>query len=230
MRVLALDTALGATSAAVVDLPSGAVVARDSQAMERGHAEALIPMVEALMRAVPGGFASLNRIVTTVGPGSFTGLRVAIAAARSFGLALKIPVSGVSTLTAYAAPLLAAGSRTSIAAAVDARHGSVFFHAYWLDGRTSFGPALVTAEEAARRLSGNSAPPRLVGNGASLVALAAAELGIDTAIHALEPAPDILWVARLGAVVDPQFAPARPLYLRAASAVAQTGGRIARQG
>lgn len=230
MRVLALDTALGATSAAIVDFPACQVLAHRSAAMERGHAEALMPMVETLIGEVPGGFSTLDRIVTTVGPGSFTGLRVAIAAARSFGLALRRPVVGVSTLTAYAAPLISAGSRTSIAAAVDARHGSVFFHAFWLDGRTSFGPALVSAEEAARRLAGNSAPPRLVGNGAEIVAAAARDLGIDTVVQAREAAPDIVWVARLGAAADPAFAPARPLYLRAASAVPQTGGRIARQG
>ena len=226
MRVLALDTSLGATSIAVVEFPSGAVLATREERMDRGHAEALLPMVRDLMAGIEGGFASISRIVTTVGPGSFTGLRVALAAARSFGLALKVPVVGVSTLTAYAAPLLAAGSRTVIASAVDARHGSVFFQSFWLDGKKAVGPVLMTAEAAADSLRGGRA--RIVGTGAAAVIGAAGAYGVDLELVDAAPAPDILWVARLGAAADPAYAPARPLYLRSASAVPQAGARIAR--
>ena len=74
--------------------------------MERGHAEALAPLVERLMSGVEGGFASLDRIAVTAGPGSFTGIRIGLAMARAMGLALNIPVVGVSTLVAFAGPLL----------------------------------------------------------------------------------------------------------------------------
>lgn len=226
MRILALDTSLGAASVAVVDFPSGTVVAHRSEAMQRGHAEALIPMVRDAMAEVEGGFASLSRITTTVGPGSFTGLRVALAAARSFGLALNIPVTGVCSLTAYAAPLIAAGSRTMLASAIDARHGSVFFLSFWLDGKKAHAPAVMTAEAAAMALRGGRS--RIVGTGAALVVAAAERLGIESEVVEAGPAPDILWVARLGAAADPAYAPARPLYLRPASATPQTGGRIER--
>lgn len=225
MRVLALDTALGACAVAIVDFPAGEVVASRSEMMDRGHAEALLPMVRDLTAAI-GGFSSIARIVATVGPGSFTGLRVALAAARSFGLALKVPVVGVSTLTAYAAPLLSAGSRTSIAVAIDARHGSVFFQSFWLDGKKAIGPALMSAEEAAQTLA--SGRTRVVGTGAAAVVALAQAQGIDAELGESAAAPDIFWVARLGAAADPSFAPARPLYLRAASAVPQAGARIAR--
>lgn len=226
MRVLALDTALGATAVAVVDFPAGTIIAADRQLMERGHAEALLPMVRAVMDKVPGGFSALDRIVTTVGPGSFTGLRVALSAARSFALALEKPVTGVSCLTAYAAPLIAAGTRTVIASAIDARHGSVFFESYWLDGKRARGPEVMTAEAAARSLRGGRS--RVIGNGAHLVAAAAQAEGIEAEALESPPAPDILWIARLGAAADPAFAPARPLYLKAASAVPQAGVRIPR--
>lgn len=224
MRVLALDTALGATSVAVIDFPGGEVQASASQTMERGHAEVLIPQVRDVMAAVPGGFASLDRIVTTVGPGSFTGLRVALSAARSFALALDIPVIGVSCLTAYAAPLITAGTRTVIASAIDARHGSVFFESYWLDGKRALAPQLMTAREAALSLRGGRS--RVIGTGAALVAAAAAAEGIEAEALDSPVAPEIGWVARLGAAADPAFAPARPLYLRPASATPQTAARL----
>ncbi len=110
MRVLAIDTALAACSAAVLDTAVGGVsagiVASESLPMVRGHAEALIPLIARVMKAAGMTFPDLDRLVVTTGPGSFTGLRVGIAAARGLGVATKIPVVGVSTLSAYAAPYL----------------------------------------------------------------------------------------------------------------------------
>lgn len=226
MRILALDTALGAASVGIYDFPEGKVLAEESRPMERGHAEALIPLVQALVGSVEGGFAGINRIAVTVGPGSFTGLRVAIAAARSFGLALEIPVVGVSTLVAYAAPLLSAGARSTVAVAIDARHGAVFFQSFWLDGRKAFGPALVSLDEAVTELRGG--PARLAGTGAVALAAAAGLRGIETVLDEAAPAPPIAWVARLGAAADPALAPSSPLYLRGASATPPAGVRIAR--
>src|SRR5690606_16700300 len=80
--VLAIDTALGACSAAVYDAGFGQTLAVQSVAMERGHAEALVPMIERVMDKSRLAFEDLDRVVTTVGPGSFTGLRVGISAAR----------------------------------------------------------------------------------------------------------------------------------------------------
>lgn len=226
MRVLALDTALGACAAALVEFPSGKVLAGRSEIMDRGHAEALVPMVRDVMAEVEGGFAAIDRIVTTVGPGSFTGLRVAISAARAFGLALKVPVTGVSTLTAFAVPVIAAGSRTTIASAIDARHGSIFFQSFWSDGKVAVAPCVLTLEEAALRLKPWKS--RVVGNAAAALARAAGDIGLDCELVDEQPAPDIVWIARLGAAADPASAPAQPLYLRAVSAVPQSGGEIAR--
>jgi len=226
VRVLALDTALGATSVAVVDYPSGTVLARASLPMQRGHAEALMPMIEQAMAGVEGGFGSLSRIGTTVGPGSFTGLRVAVSAARSLGLALAIPVVGVSTLAAYAAPVIASGARSMTAVAIDARHGAVFFESFWLDGKKALGPLVLGLEQAAETL--RSGRCRLVGTGAPALHDHARKLGLEADLIETGPAPDILWVARLAAAADPACAPARPLYLKAASAVPQGHGQIAR--
>ena len=106
MRILAIDTSCGAASVAMVESDMAEPLAVLSRPMARGHADALAPMVEEAMRGVEGGFASLGRIAVTTGPGSFTGIRVGLAMARAMGLALAIPVIGVSTLVAFAAPLL----------------------------------------------------------------------------------------------------------------------------
>src|SRR5262245_45908159 len=108
MRLLAIDTALAACAAAVLDTETGVVLAGESITMERGHAEALMPLIERVMTQALMPFAELDRIAVTVGPGSFTGLRVGVAAARGIALAASKPAVGLSTLSAFAAPHIAA--------------------------------------------------------------------------------------------------------------------------
>ena len=102
MRILAIDTALEACAAGIIEMPDR-VLAEESVAMARGHAEALMPLLARVMNRAALGFPDLDRIAVTVGPGSFTGLRVGIAAARGIALAASKPAVGVSTLAAFAA-------------------------------------------------------------------------------------------------------------------------------
>ena len=106
MLILAIDTALDACAAAVLDTSAGKLIAQESQAMKRGHAEALMPLIARVMKASGVAFAALDRIAVTTGPGSFTGLRVGLSAARGIALAAGKPVVGVTTLTAFAAPIV----------------------------------------------------------------------------------------------------------------------------
>jgi tRNA threonylcarbamoyladenosine biosynthesis protein TsaB len=94
MIVLAIDTALDACSAAVLDTDAPALLASESQPMPRGHAEALMPLIDRVMSAAGIAYLALDRIAVTVGPGSFTGLRVGLSAARGIGLAADKPVVG----------------------------------------------------------------------------------------------------------------------------------------
>src|SRR5277367_2116868 len=107
MRVLAIDTALAACSAAVLDTEQGGILARESLPMIRGHAEALMPLISRVMEDAGLAFTDLDRVAVTTGPGSFTGLRVGISAARGIALAADRPAVGLSTLSAYAAPHIA---------------------------------------------------------------------------------------------------------------------------
>lgn len=219
MRILAIDTALGACAACLLDRGAGEPVAMERLLMERGHAEACVPLLERVIARAEGGSAAIDRIAVTVGPGSFTGLRVGLSAARAAGLALGRPVVGVTTLAAFLAPLLAAPTGRVIAAAIDARHGRVFVQAQAPGGRVVVPPRLMPLREAVRALG--SSALALAGPAAPLLAAEAGAVGLDAMVVDAAPAPDIAWVARLGLAADPASAPADPLYLREADAMPQ---------
>src|ERR1700688_4257695 len=107
MRVLAIDCALDACAAAVLDGDAGSIIASETRIMVRGHAEALMPLIARVMDEAEIEFRDLGRIAVTVGPGSFTGLRVGISAARGIALAARKPAIGLTTLAGLAAPPIA---------------------------------------------------------------------------------------------------------------------------
>src|SRR5262249_35754902 len=98
MRVLAIDTALEACSAAVLDTEQGGILASESIPMVRGHAEALMPLIARVMSEARLEFLELDRVAVTVGPGSFTGLRVGVSAARGIAGAAGKPAVRPTTL------------------------------------------------------------------------------------------------------------------------------------
>jgi tRNA threonylcarbamoyladenosine biosynthesis protein TsaB len=215
MLILSIDTALDACAAAVLDT-AGGVIARESQPMKRGHAEALMQLIARVMKASGVGFAALDRIAATTGPGSFTGLRVGLSAARGIALAAGKPVVGVTTLTAYAAPVVSENGAHPVISAIDARHDHVYFQVLGDDGRSLIKPKVAPIAEALE--AARFGTPHLVGNAADILAArwpadAPPPFRIDQ-----QPAPDITWVAWLGAAVNPESSPARPYYLRAPDA------------
>ena len=211
MRLLALDTALGACQAAVLD--GDAVTAALSEPMARGHQERLAPMAAEAMARAGLAFSDLDRIAVTVGPGSFTGLRVGLAFAKGLAMALGAPLLGVGALEALAASGdgsgAAVGGRT--AAVIDAGRGRLYLQRF--DGGAPQGdPEVLEIADAAARLA--AAPPhRLVGPGAPLLAA-----HLPGATMEAVAAPDPAALARLAAGRRPADAPARPLYLRAPDA------------
>src|SRR5450432_4656557 len=216
MLILAIDTALDACAAGVLDTGAGKVIAQQSQSMKRGHAEALMPLIARVMEQSGIGFASLDRIAVTTGPGSFTGLRVGLSAARGIALAADKPVVGVTTLTAYAAPVVSEYGEHPVICAIDARHDHVYFQVVSGDGSSLIRPRLAPIEEALG--ASRFGPLHLIGNAAGILAGrwpadAPPPFSVDP-----QPAPDIAWVAWLGAAVSPDTAPARPFYLRAPDA------------
>ena len=226
MRVLAIDTALGACAACVIEHERAEPLSLESVDLDRGHAEALMPLIARVMERVEGGFPSLARIAVTIGPGSFTGLRVGMAAARAIGLGAGKPVVGVSTLAACCAPLVGRETGRVIAASIDARHGQVYFQALGASGILLAPARQCSLKDAVRTIG--AGPVSLVGPGAMLVAQEAWALGLDAVVVNAAPSPDIRWVARLGLLADPATAVPKPLYMRAPEARAQENGKVQR--
>jgi tRNA threonylcarbamoyladenosine biosynthesis protein TsaB len=226
MRILAIDTALAVCAAAILDTEEAAMRARESVPMVRGHAEALMPMIARVMDAARLEFAELDRIAVTIGPGSFTGLRVGIAAARGIALAAAKPSIGLSTLAAYAAPLIAKDDSSPVVVTIDARHDNVYLQIFGPGGRTLVPPRVAPIPEAVR--AANIGPVRIVGSAADQMAASWSSSQPAPLLVDSNPAPEIDWVARLGAAaVGP--APPKPLYLRAADARPQDASRLERR-
>jgi tRNA threonylcarbamoyladenosine biosynthesis protein TsaB len=226
MRVLAIDTALAACAAAVLDTDHG-IVASESLAMVRGHAEALVPLIARVMKQSNMSFRDLGRIAVTTGPGSFTGVRVGLAAARGFGVATAVPVVGVSTLSVYAAPYLADNGKSPVVAVIDARHDHVFLQVFGPGGHTLVSPRLAPLSEAVDAAS--ATPACLVGSAARAVADGLAKNAAPP--RAVDPreAPDIVWVAQIGAVMPQAQSAPHPQYLRAPDAQPQNAMQLPRR-
>ena len=168
MLILAIDTALDACAAAVLDTAKNKMIAQESQAMKRGHAEALMPLIARVMKESGVAFDALDRIAATTGPGSFTGLRVGLSAARGIALAAGKPVVGITTLTAYAAPVVSEHGEHPIISAIDARHDHVYLQVVSGNGGSLVTPRVASIAEALE--AARFGAPHLVGNAAKILA------------------------------------------------------------
>lgn len=206
MIVLGLDTCLDACACAVLE--DGRVLARATEPMARGHQERLAPLVRDAMRDAGLDFSRLDRIGVTVGPGSFTGLRVGLAFAKGLGGALGAPVVGVGALEA----LGASEPEGLTFAAIDARRGQIYLQAF-RDGAALMAPDALDLGAAAARIAEfhSGEPVALVGSGGPLLADVLPRARLVSAAGC-----DPTAVARLAAARAPT--PARPLYLRAPDA------------
>lgn len=207
MTLLALDTTLDACSVAVAE--GARLLAARSEPMSRGHQERLAPMAAEAMAKAGLAFDALERIAVTVGPGSFTGVRVGLAFAKALALALDVPCVGVGTLEALAG--LAPGLTV---AAIDARRDQLYVQAF-RDGAPLTEPAVLDTASALARVRALSTgePLRLVGSGAPILGSSLPEAEIDPRTT---PAP-----AALAEIAAAKPAPDRrptPLYLRAPDA------------
>ena len=201
MRLLVIDTALGACTAAVFE--DARPLAAQFLPMTKGHQERLGGVVRDVVAEAGGGFDALERIGVTVGPGSFTGLRVGLAFAQGLGAALD----------ALAGSLPKDGS--PVAALIDARRGQVYAKLF-VDGVATGPDEALTLEDAARRIAALGPDVRLVGNGAAVLTEAFPDLKHALIDDRVAPSPEAL--ALLTAAADPVMHLPKPLYLRAPDA------------
>ncbi len=120
------------------------LVAGDWRMLGRGHAEALVPMIAALP-----GRGRATRIVVGLGPGSFTGIRIGLAAARALALAWQVPVEGYPTLVLVAAMARAARGAQPVLVVMTGGHGQWFTQGFGRDGFAEEGGATKSGADAA---------------------------------------------------------------------------------
>jgi tRNA threonylcarbamoyl adenosine modification protein YeaZ/ribosomal-protein-alanine acetyltransferase len=212
MKILSIDTAMAACSAALVDTDTTLPAAQAWVAMERGHAEALPPMVAEVMRASGVNLSAVDLIAVTTGPGTFTGVRIGLSFARGLGLARGLPVIGIDSLSAIAANEPRGGA---LLVACDARNDEVYAALFDADRHPLKSPHVTTTRAAAYGL-----PPgtRVTGSAAEQVIQAS---GRDDLVRATGgDLPVAAHLARLAVEATPGTNPA-PLYLRAPDAKPQ---------
>jgi tRNA threonylcarbamoyl adenosine modification protein YeaZ len=224
MKLLAFDTAFEACSVGV-DTGNGRVVLR-CEAVGRAHQERLFPMIEAAMAEAGLAVADLDRIAVTVGPGSFTGIRVGVAAARGFALVTKVPAIGVTTLAVHAEAAAEKAPGRCVLAAIPARDGMLYAQSFGRD-LTPFGdPWVASADELAGEAHARDA--LLAGPGADAVARALGGDGDERIVHR-DASPDVSALVRVARRAPLSGASPKPLYLRPPDAQPRAGATVARQ-
>lgn len=234
--LLAIESATANASAAL--LRDGELVELRAAPPERPASEALLPTVLALLGTHDVAVAAIGALAVSIGPGSFTGLRVGIATAKGLAFGAGVRSLPVPTLAALAAKgAWGAPAGRPVIAALDARRGEVYAAGYAGQGGLAppiWGPTVATPAELAPRLAAQRGPLRVVGDGVGILepALRAPLGGRVQWIASPDGAPDAGWVGRLGfqmlqagAAVD--VADLAPRYLRRAEAeVRRTGARF----
>lgn len=205
MIILALDCSLDSCSAAILDGARGILAARFER-MERGQAEKLTPMIRDVMAEANVAPQSLDRIGVTLGPGTFTGIRIGLACAKGLALALNVPVIGIDTLKAIASN--AGEPSEAIAVATDARQGQIYLGIY-RGGETLMAPRRIALEDASYILPET---PLSVMGGAKAALIAAARRD-DLTPRAEADIPFAATFAPLVIEAEPAAIPLRPLYL-----------------
>jgi tRNA threonylcarbamoyl adenosine modification protein YeaZ len=211
MIILAIDTAGIDCSAAVFDSAAGTLLSAVSEEIGKGHAERLMDVIDQALLEAGTNLQSVGKIAVVIGPGSFTGIRVGVAAARGFALSLGIDCVGVSTLETLAATHHAASQDGKpVLVAMDAKREEIYAQAFSVDGSALNAPAALSAEDVDRLAISLSAD--LTGSWAS-------KSGDRF---------DIGTVARIGAAKPADGSRPKPLYLRGPDAKPQTGFALAR--
>lgn len=215
MRILGFDTSTSACSAAL--WRRDAVVARRFEKMPKGQAERLMPMIREVLDEAGLGFADLDLLAVTNGPGAFTGLRIGLAAARGLALATGLPCLAVTTLDAVAAavPEREIGAGTLLVA-IDAKRADVYAQAFAPGLAPLAAPAALLPDRLPSLLKGAPGPVTVAGDAGPRVLSALLAAGVDAVASKASGVPDAIVVCRLAAArwdAARPPSPPQPLYL-----------------
>lgn len=224
-RVLAIDTCFARCAIALAEQRETiGIVASGVQAMSRGHAAMLTPMIEKALHDAAWNASDLDLVAVTIGPGSFTGVRIGVAMARGLAMALRIPVAGITTTDALllgAAAADRAQADGTLVVAIESGRGDYFVAV------PDAPPFAATAQALGARLADRRAI--VIGDGAQRLAVELRELGVraETGVSspAIDPAPLAAHALARGVAFWAGQAQPRPLYLRGADVTLADGAR-----
>jgi N6-L-threonylcarbamoyladenine synthase len=219
MIILALDTAGVDCAAAVYDSGRNTVLGEASDMIGKGHAEHLIGIVDRALDQAGLALSHIDRLAVTIGPGSFTGIRVGVAAARGFALSLNVPAVGITTLEVMASAQRDKTPHRAVLAAMDAKRDEIYLQSFAADGSPLDAPRAVSVAQAQAFAAGFDG--EITGSATPLLK---ADAGGDHTNRF-----PISIVARLGAAASPDSGKPKPLYLRGPDAKPQAGYAIARR-
>jgi tRNA threonylcarbamoyladenosine biosynthesis protein TsaB len=223
--ILALETSSSLCAVCILDESTGSVLGEISNDIGRGHAERLMDDILDVLKLAGIGYAELTSIATSVGPGSFTGIRVAVAAARGLGLALNVPVVGISTLQAIAWQAREFAEGRTIIVALDAGRDEIQTQTFDTAALPLNMPEASLLANFRQHLAAGST--MICGSATNLLEAHALSTGM-----VLHPSPIISTAAAVASAgMHPQMTVLpKPLYLRAPDAKTQTGFAVARTG
>jgi tRNA threonylcarbamoyladenosine biosynthesis protein TsaB len=221
MNFVAIDTSLEACSVGVV---AGSVTVLRSEEVGRAHQVRLFTMMQEAMAEAGVAFDALDRIGVTIGPGSFTGIRIGVAAARGLALVTKKPIAGVTTLAVHAESAAAHLSGHPLLAVLPARGDQLYAQLFAADLSPRGAPRIASADELAEEV--RAADAMLAGAGAD--AIAPLVRGASRVVHR-NSAPEVDALVRTVRRAAVSSEPPKPLYLRPPDAVPQPNRAVARQ-
>ncbi|MGI9378417.1 MAG: tRNA (adenosine(37)-N6)-threonylcarbamoyltransferase complex dimerization subunit type 1 TsaB [Methyloligellaceae bacterium] len=228
MNLLAFDTTFGACSVALATTVNDEeIYFNEFEERTRGHAERLVPMMESVLARAGVSYPDLNRIIVTNGPGTFTGMRVGIAAAKALKLGQSVPVTICSSLQLLAFGAMTApgpNSEAHIGVAVDARRDQIYFALYDRDGQEILPPDIGSKEDIRNCFPNESI--LLVGSAAATIAGETEPASMTDNLK--QQQPDALNLVKMAHRLPHRDQPIAPLYLRPADAKPQTGKSLKR--
>jgi tRNA threonylcarbamoyladenosine biosynthesis protein TsaB len=226
MNLLAIDCSASLCAACVYDAQADKELGRAVLDLGKGHAEKLMAVVSDALEQAKAGFPDLGAVAVSVGPGSFTGVRVGVSAARGFALALKIPAIGVTTLEALAAEARDAFGARAVLSALDGGRGEIQAAVYDEFGAAVYAPAVITLSQAADLATKFSTV--LAGTAANTIAGAVPSQAFD--FGPVGATADIAVYARVAAKKRTSGEKPAPVYLREPDAKPQAGFILPRSG
>ncbi|XUY26841.1 tRNA (adenosine(37)-N6)-threonylcarbamoyltransferase complex dimerization subunit type 1 TsaB [Agrobacterium sp. rho-8.1] len=219
MLILSIDTSGVDCSASVYDSAADAVLGEVTEQIGKGHAERLMGIIDGALNEASVTLDAMERIAVTIGPGSFTGIRVGVAAARGFALSLGIEAVGITTLETLAAHHLSQNPGLPVAVGLDAKRNEAYLQTFTADGAPLSDAALLSLEDAKAALSGFAGT--IIGSAHPLFAGGETGSGPDRFA--------IATVARVAAKKPVGMPKPAPLYLRGPDAKPQTGFALERR-